>query len=251
MGFYEELSRYYDEIFPVDAEDMRFLVQRMRGCARLLDLGCGTGNKTVFFSGPGVSVTGIDSDSGMIARATAENSRAGLCYEVLDMTAIDSRFAPGSFDGALCLGNTLVHLDGAAAIAAFIAKVAAALAPGGHFLLQILNYDRILENRQSVLPVLESANVIFRREYQWRDDGMRFVTSLEVKRSGEIFHNDIPLYPLRREELDNCLKNADFDAIRYYGGFGGEDHIGSSFVTIAEAVKSTAKDGDGVAGNPS
>lgn len=237
MGFYEELSRYYDEIFPVDASDMRFLVSRMQGRRRLLDLGCGTGNKSVFFASDETSVLGIDSDSAMIDRAKVENAHARVSYEVLDMAEIDQRFHSVDFDGAVCLGNTLVHMAGPEQVASLLTKTANILETGGRLLVQILNYDRILEKRQMVLPVLESAHVIFRREYVWRGEEFHFVTELELRQSGQVFDNDIPLYPLRRAELDDCLKQAGFGPARYYGGFGGQEWTEESFVTIIESDK--------------
>lgn len=237
MGFYEELSRYYDEIFPVEARDMRFMAGLMQGRKRLLDLGCGTGNKSVFFVEPGTELIGIDSDSGMIARARAENAPKGVRYEVLDMMDADKRFAPSSFDGALCLGNTLVHLDGVGQIASFLHKTAALLTRGGRLLLQTLNYDRILDAGVSALPLLESPNVIFRREYARQGEMLRFATSIELKTTGEAFHNDIPLYPLRRKELERCLSEAGFGAPSLYGGFDGRTFEADSFVVIAQCDK--------------
>ena len=237
LCFYDALSRYYDGIFPVDSADMDFLVGRMRGCGHILDMGCGTGNKTVFFAGPDVSVLGIDSDSGMIDRAGREHRREGLAYEVLDMAEIDRRFSPASFDGVLCLGNTLVHLESEAAIAAFLVKTAELLAPGGRFLLQILNYDRILDTGQHVLPLLESEQAIFRRAYVWEGETMLFSTELQVKESGAVFSDKTPLYPLRQSQLDNALRRAGFMDIVYYGSFQGQSFGKDAFVMIVECRK--------------
>ena len=238
MGFYEELSRYYDEVFPVDASDMAFPVERTQGCDRILDLGCGTGNKTVFFASGGVEVVGIDSDSGMILRANKENKKDTVTYEVLDMMKIDERFSPSSFNGAVCLGNSMAHMLGTEQLSAFISKVSAVLEPNGRFIVQVLNYDRILDNGLTTLPILETPNVIFRREYKWRNSEMRFHTTLQIKKSGELYENDIPLFPLRHDDLDKGLKEAGFASIHYYGSFTGEEYSQSSFILMAEGTKS-------------
>lgn len=233
VGFYEELSRYYDQVFPVGPADMAFLAGIMQGKGTLLDLGCGTGNKSIFFAAGGNTVTGIDSDSGMIEKARSSNAAANISYEHLDMMEAARHFSPKSFGGILCLGNTLVHLDGPEQIATLLGDVSRLLAPHGSFLLQILNYNRILDAKQFTLPVLESEDVIFRRHYEWEESQMHFVTSIEVKSSGKSYSNDITLYPLRREELDAGLQKAGFSHSVYYGGFQGQDWTEDSFVTIA------------------
>ena len=232
MGFYEELSRYYDELFPVGPSDMAFFNASLGGASRVLDIGCGTGNKTVLLAAPGRSVFGIDSDAGMIARARESNAAPGVSYEVLDMRALAERFAPGAFDGVLCLGNTLVHLDGPAAVKAMLRDAARLLAPEGVLALQILNYDRILDKNMRALPPLEGGHARFERFYEPEGDRLRFVTRLTVKKSGAGFDNVVLLYPLRRAELDAALADAGFTDVVWYGGFQGEPYDGTSLPAI-------------------
>ena len=237
MSFYQYLSTYYDEIFAVNPDEMRFLAAQITGKARLLDLGCGTGNKTVLFSTPNNSITAIDQDRDMIARAKEANSRDNIHYEVMDMLDIDKHFHQESFDGVLCLGNTLVHLEKPAAIQELLDKTYMVLTQDGTFALQLLNYDRILERNVSALPVIETANTIFTRTYAHKDGVLRFITGLELKGSGKTFTSDIPLYPLRKEELTERLKSAGYIGLEYYGGFQGEPHDEDSFVTITVCRK--------------
>ncbi|MDL2316936.1 class I SAM-dependent methyltransferase [Desulfovibrio sp. OttesenSCG-928-A18] len=236
MDFYEVLSRYYDGIFPVGEEDMAFLTRLVRGCGPILDLGCGTGNKTEFFAldaaGDNRSVTAIDSDKAMIEQARNAHARSNIRYETMDMQDIDLRLKPASFDAVLCLGNTLVHLTAQDEIRALLGKVHALLTERGRLLIQILNYDRILTREQYSLPLLESHEALFTRRYIWKEGEMRFVTSLQVKESGQTFSNDIPLVPLRKAELDAQLELAGFRSRTYYGSFSGEAYSDDSFVSI-------------------
>lgn len=237
MGFYEELSRYYDEIFPVDAGDMDFIRQALGGAERVLDIGCGTGNKTALLAAKGRVVLGIDSDSGMIARAAADNAGQGLAYEVLDMRLLGERFAPQAFDGVICLGNTLVHLDGPEAVADLLRTAARLMERNGVLVLQILNYDRILDRQIRELPSLEGEHAVFERRYEPQGHLLRFRTRLRIKKSGESFDNDVPLYPLRRGELETALRASGFDDMAWYGGFAGEPYDGSTLPLLVVCRK--------------
>lgn len=235
MSFYQELSRYYDEIFAVDDNEMRFIRDLLQGRKHILDIGCGTGNKTVYFSTEHNSVIGIDLDEGMIARAKAANADSGrdIRYAVVNMLEIDNVFAGLRFDGILCLGNTLVHLPSPAAIKNMLGKVHGLLSSDGVFVLQILNYDRIIEQKVNALPVIDTPNTRFLRRYAWEQGEMHFVTTLEIKNTGQTLHNDIVLYPLRKRELTDMLAAAGFTATDYFGSCQGAPHQNDSFVTIA------------------
>ncbi len=237
MSFYQELSRYYDEIFPVDEQEMRFVTGLVRGRAAVLDIGCGTGNKTVHFSAGASGITGIDSDGGMIAKAQRGNSRANIRYVVQDMRGIGAAFKDTPFDGILCLGNTLVHLPSPRAIGELLGDVYGLLRPGGVFVFQILNYDRLMARNITSLPDLETPHVRFTRRYAWNGADMHFVTSIHIKATGETLHNDIILYPLRKDELTAMLTAAGFPQPDYFGSYQGGPHGEDSFVTLARCTK--------------
>lgn len=73
--------------------------------ARVLDVGCGTGNVALACAARGANVVGIDVDTGMleVARAKSSAAPAGTgCVEWLELGAleIEDRFAPDTFDAA-------------------------------------------------------------------------------------------------------------------------------------------------------
>lgn len=236
MSLYRDLSAYYDEVFAVDAAEMRFTRDLLDGRRRVLDIGCGTGNKTVLLAEEGRAVTGVDADPDMIARAREDNARSGITYEILDMDGLGRRYAPGSFDGAVCLGNTLVHLTRPGAIRALCATVHSLLESGGVFICQILNYDRILDNGISELPVIDTPRARFSRFYEQRGDTLAFLTELLLKDTGETLRNTTLLFPLRTSALSASLSEAGFSRQDAYGSFNGDSFTKKSFVIIVKAV---------------
>ncbi len=121
--------------------------------ARVLDVGCGTGEHVAFFSRAGADALGLDASESMIATAR-DHERAGegrfLLGDVLDPPP---ELEGASFGLVICLGNMLPHILEDADLDRFVAQITHWLAPGGSFLLQILGYERILRHGIRALPV--------------------------------------------------------------------------------------------------
>ena len=133
-----------------------FLLQLLR-CSpepSVVDLGCGSGEHTAFFSQEGARAVGVDRSEAMLASARDHEAR-GEGRFVLGNVA-QARNALGNeapFGLAICLGNTLPHLLEDEDLEAFVASLCEVLLPGGLFLLQTLNYRRIIDQQIRYLPV--------------------------------------------------------------------------------------------------
>ncbi|MFW5710957.1 MAG: class I SAM-dependent methyltransferase [Spirochaetota bacterium] len=308
---YDPIAHYYEEIFPVSENQIRFVLSSLRdagavrperynggGAAaagaplRLLDVGCAVGDLAAAVTqaggstdrdagrtaiAPGIEVVAIDLSSAMIQRAAARHSesvRTGrLHFQRMDMLKIAEEFEPESFDAIACLGNTLVHQPGPLEIERFLKAAsrilrsastgsrtpgrqggtsgpastpdsAAARSPGGILVLQLLNYDYLLQKRPKQLPLTETEHVRFEREYSYttgsgtgsKDIRVVFTTRLRIKSTGEVYEDSIELYPLRRTELETLLKSAGFGRMRFYGGFDGSPLEPDSFPLVVVAA---------------
>ncbi len=243
-GFYQSIAPWYDQIFPVDPGAVSFAAQRIglpaAGVSGLsvLDAGCGTGGLALALAGLGFKVTGIDSDAEMIRLAT-EKCRAipDARFEIMDLRDAPSRFYAASFTAVICFGNTLVHLVSREEISGFIRKVRGMLKKDGLFLVQILNYDRILDQGLTVLPTLEDDKIRFERTYRPEAGSERlwFRTVLTVKPGPKVIENSVPLIPLRRGELAGMLANAGFGRVEWFGDFNGGPLTDASLPMIAAA----------------
>jgi SAM-dependent methyltransferase len=244
MAFYESISAWYDHIFPVDPQAVRFLAAHARPGCRLLDLACGTGGHAAALARLGHPVTGVDLDEAMIRRARARAAEAsgagaaagpagagagagGLDFRVLDMREAGRRLEPG-FGLVYCIGNSLVHLESERAIGAVLADCLRLLEPGGRLVVQILNYDRLLARRLTELPTLvcEEPPLRFVRRYDYSpgERVVAFRTELTVREpEGErTMANTVPLWILEREPLERLARAAGFRDLEVFGGFGGE-----------------------------
>jgi SAM-dependent methyltransferase len=112
------------------AERAAFLRRLQRAdCARMLEIGAGTGQDSVFFASHGLDVVATDLSAAMVARCRAK----GLDAQVMDFSQLD--FPAESFDAVHAM-NCLLHVPNAE-LPAVLASVARVLRPGGLFFLGV------------------------------------------------------------------------------------------------------------------
>lgn len=245
MGFYEELSRYYDIIFPAAPATVNFIEKAANGKKYMLDVACGTGNYAIELVKKGFIVDGIDLDSEMIKaginKAKAEN--LDINFVQGNMKDIKTLFYGKKYDLIYCIGNSLVHLDNEDEISQLISDIANLTNDNGTLLIQIVNYDRILDFNIDHLPTIsrKEAGVEFVRNYVHDKTSGKILFNTEIHISNEDkthkYENSVALLPLRKDVLINIVKKSGFNNIKLYGGFNEEEHTENSFATVLVATK--------------
>ena len=69
MSFYEELSKVYEYVFPLNKNALKFISENLKNGDKILDLACGAGEYSIALSEMGFNVDGIDLEKGMIDKA--------------------------------------------------------------------------------------------------------------------------------------------------------------------------------------
>lgn len=242
---YLHIAELYDILFPVSPSDS--LPTYLRRLAAdhaakipdsppltLLDIGCGTGGLSAAIepADPGsLTYTGIDLDRAMVTRARKlvrerlpdPSTLPNLPTEFIEMDMLDvgQRFAHGSFAVVTCVGNTLVHLPDEDSILTLLCGVFSLLRPGGEFILQILNYDHILDTPVTTLPIIDRGSVRMERSYRLTDSGhLEFRIELsqpESEGAGTPPRSTMHLlYPVRKHALLRLLRQAGFSVEGVY-----------------------------------
>lgn len=227
MGFYEEISKYYDSIFPVGEEQVRFLKEVLGTPPKsVLDIACGTGGYTLELAMQGYEVTSVDLDEKMVQQLDEKLHKEGRAVKVMqaNMLELDKKLSE-KFNLAFCIGNSIVHLENIQQIKEFLIIAKNLMEMDGSLVIQIINFDRILLRDIKSLPTLEDKKIglSFERNYSYDKQikTINFNTKLSV--DGNIYENEIPLYPLLQDELVEAVLAAGFKKIKLFGDFNGNE----------------------------
>jgi glycine/sarcosine N-methyltransferase len=247
MGFYEEISRYYDYIFPLGELQLKFLKDSIGNPPkRVLDIACGSGSYSVELAKSGHKVTAVDLDIEMVklARQKADKYNVEVAALKCDMKELETKLTDiCGFDFAFCIGNSIVHLGSLDEIQEALAQMHSLLNPNGTLILQIINFDRIINFGISELPTLQNneMGLEFIRKYKYNSENghIDFNTVLTVKNenTNERFENSIELFPVLSIDLMTILEKSGFKNIHFYGDFNCSVYDNKSFLLVVEAMK--------------
>ncbi len=250
--FYTSISEYYSEIFPYNPMQLQFIKSCMGNLneKEILDIGCATGELAFNLANEGSIVTGIDLNSDLLKQATGwsgfqtaqlnrELEFATPKFQIGNMLELEKDFRTGQFDSVLCFGNTLVHLQATSLIQQMLEGVKKVLKPSGQFLIQILNYDYIMSEQISELPLIETENIKFVRNYKFKKDNslIRFKTDLHLKKEDQIVSNETSLLALKSEQLVELLENTGFSNIQLFANFKHDTFGGNHLPLVLKCRK--------------
>ncbi len=230
--FYDALAPDYDAMtgflkrFVKEKPFFRLFVEKHRISAAL-DAGCGTGFHALLLAQLGVHVTGVDVSTAMIARAQRHAQELSLPVRfVAAHNAELGRLFDRQFDAVFCLGNTMAHLLSEEDLCMTLRSFHAILKPGGVLLLQNLNYDRILADRERIQSVKEVNGTTFVRFYDFKDSLITFNILTLDRRDGEVCQSlrTVSLKPLQSNYLSNLLEQSGFSRIKLFGGIAMDSY---------------------------
>ena len=239
MTLYDDFASHYDKVFPYQEKTATFL-HRTLPAGRVLDIACGTGAYARKLARSGREVIAVDLDASMIREAKAQDKDRRVTYRVGDMRDIQER---GIYDGIACIGNSLVHLPDAASIEETLGRWHAALKDEGELVIQIINYDRILDQNVKELATIEREGYRFERRYIQSDSHIWFDTTLTTP-DEKRYDNRVKLTPIRPDDLVAILRRVGFNTIAVYGGFDASAFVKDTSVPlVVHATKRAGKTG--------
>lgn len=221
--FYDALADQYDGMTQFSArlqrqqEILASLLESLPA-KTAVDMGCGTGVHAIALARLGLDVTGVDLSEGMLsrARAHAEETDSAVRFIAGDFLApVPSTPA----ELLLCLGNSLPHLESREALTAVLKHWRKLTAPGGHVLIQLLNYRRVLAKRERIVNIRRSGSDTIIRFYDFLDDTLQF-NILTIREAGGAMTHSIQstrLLPFRDSDFLSAAPAAGFSTVRTHG----------------------------------
>lgn len=235
MEFYHEIAKYYDYIFPLKEAQVKFVLKDKNENQKILDVGCAVGKLSEALSHKN-HVVGIDLDDKMIdiAKQLENDNLTFYCMSMLD---ISDCFDHNSFDQILCFGNTLVHLNDINQVKTFFENAFSLLKENGKLKMQIINYDKVINDNITSLPTIENDKIKFTRLYEQESGKINFKTELLVKSTKNEYKNSIKLLPLLRDEVLELAKDIGFKEIFFYSGFNKVEYDNAKLPLVFEIRK--------------
>jgi ubiquinone/menaquinone biosynthesis C-methylase UbiE len=180
-----------------------------------IDAGCGTGFHSLLLSHLGVNVVAADLSKEML-HITERNAKK-YCTP---LTIVQSSFQelsqniPQPVDAVFCLGNSFPHCLSKKEQQRAIQNFFSVLKPNGVLILQLLNYERILQQHARIQNVKQIGEKTFVRFYDFLNSTIRFNILTLEERNKEMYHtlSSVELYPMRKKEIIQMLADASFAA---------------------------------------
>jgi SAM-dependent methyltransferase len=137
----------------------RLGVTAVRGAATAVDLGCGTGFQSVALARLGFRVLAIDFSQRLLAEL--RDRARGLPVEAIAGDIRDvAKLVPTAVELAVCMGDTLSHLECEADLTRVFDGVAARLAVGSRLVLTFRDLSGELYDLDRVIPLYASDELV-------------------------------------------------------------------------------------------
>ncbi|MCE1188229.1 MAG: class I SAM-dependent methyltransferase [Ignavibacteria bacterium] len=203
--------------------------------ARVADIGAGSGIDTFSAIKLGHKVVSFEPSAGMLSSLNHFAREINVDVETCN-AGIESipEMYDSNFDVAFSLGNTLALVE-PSKLAEGFHRLYAILKPGGKFVMQILNYRKILQDRQRIIGITSDNEYTYIRFYDFIQDILQFnILRFTTMHPGERELITTKIYPYTHETITSMADNAGFQTLRIRGGLDGRvfDELNASDLVL-------------------
>ena len=223
-GFFDELAFDYDQMVSFDkaVENKKRLLKNFitPGMKYAADLGCGSGVDSIALTSSGLKVTAFDPSAEMleVAKKNAERDKAKVTFHNQSIGFISEDF-DYQFDLVVSLGNTFANID-KGLLTNSLQRCKQILKPEGTLLIQVLNYEKILNEKQRMVNITEGVNKYFIRFYDFIGSEITFnILKFNKEKPSEHKLISTKVFPHSQDDFDAILKKLEFSNVEYFSDF--------------------------------
>jgi len=225
--FYNNLAATYDEMI-----SFRSALERKRTSYKgvlkaemktAADLGCGTGLDSIALSQLGLEVTAFDPSAEMLKKAEVNSVRAAAKINFLNHF-IDKipELHTAKFDLVISSGNTFANIP-KNLFDASIKKCFELLKEKGMLVIQILNYEKILKQKNRIVNINEGGDEFFVRFYDFENDKLFFnVLAFNKYHTRGNITITTELFPYVKNDFEQSLSIAGFTKTEFSSNLSGD-----------------------------
>ena len=220
--FFDQIAENYDLMIPFEeaVDRKKKILEKLiaPGKKFAADLGCGTGTDSVALAKLGMKISAFDPSLEMVNRAKKNTNIAGEIVGIYNHSISEIPLIFNSkFDLVISLGNTFANIH-KKDLAVSLNRCYDLLRKGGTLFIQVLNYHKILYEKERIVNITGTGTNLFVRFYDFKEDHIVF-NLLKVNKSK---HSDYTLmstkvFPHLIYDFENSLNVLKFGTIEFYG----------------------------------
>ena len=223
--FFTELpNEFWRRAVPPEATaaDVAFITDRLAlpPGSRILDVPCGSGRHSLALAEAGHRVTGVDISEEAIGHARRAATTAGLAvtFVLSEMRAIPQG---GTFDAAICMGNSFGYLD-LAGTGEFVAALAGAVRPGGGLVVDFnAAAESILPGYTGEARTFHTGDITVDATTDYDPVESRLINGYRFTRGAEVVEATALHHVYTSGHLGRLLHDGGFTSVERYGGPDG------------------------------
>lgn len=220
--FYNSFAEDYNSMIPLEKQIesktkffKRFIDDNTKSAA---DLGAGSGADSIALAKLGLAVTAFEPSIEMLKQAETNFKKQNVEVDIYNkkISEIDNSFH-NSFDLIVSLGNTFANIDGNE-IEKSVTKISDLLTKGGEAIIQILNYDKVLKEKERIVNITESDEKQFIRFYDFCGEKIFFNILSFYKddfAKRELITTEI--YPYTKSLLKKLFEQNGISKLQFFG----------------------------------
>ena len=226
-NFFNNLAPDYDQMVSFEKaveKKKKLLISFITpGMKYAADLGCGSGIDSIALTLTGLEVTAFDPSLEMleVAKKNAEREKTRVTFHNQSIDSISEDF-DNQFDLVVSLGNTFANIEREQLISSLL-RCKQMLKPKGILLIQVLNYEKILNEKKRIVNITEGENKYFIRFYDFIGTEIIFnILIFNKEKPSEHKLISTKLFPHTQADFNSALKKIEFDKFEYFSNFNKE-----------------------------
>lgn len=220
--FYNDISEQYDEMIPLEKQIQNKIdfinTLLLESGKSATDIGAGSGADSIALANSGLNVTAFEPSAQMLKQAKENFKKLNVNVEIYNrkVVEIDKSFFK-SFDYIFSLGNTFANIP-YFEIEESINQIFRLLKSTGKAVIQILNYTKVLNEKERIVNITESKDKQFIRFYDFCDDKVFFnILSFNKNNSSERNLITTEIFPYTKSFLEKIFLESGFNKVKFYG----------------------------------
>ena len=223
-NFFNQLANEYDKMisFRKAVENKKKLFANFinQGMKYAADLGCGSGTDSIALASYGLIVAAFDSSDEMLntAKSNVENEKVKVTFHNYTIDKIPDDF-DNQFEFVVSLGNTFANIPKGKFFVS-LGKCYQILKPKGTMLIQVLNYKRILAEKNRIINITEGSDKYYIRFYDFNNEEIIFnVLTFSKNNLTDSQLISTLVFPYSQIDFITAFKKLDIHSFQFYSNF--------------------------------